>query len=640
VLTPFVQLSLICVIWVALRDARMNLTHFKGSVSGCLFLTFFLSLVAVSGQTGTNFWTKTSSGYWEEPFWSLGQMPNHDQAGVALNNPGWKALAIGANTTANFPNSLSIKNLLVESPVDSANQLLLNYAGPAVPLRIDTDLRIAGTNSSIVSYYSALKGANLYLGGAATFDQLSEAAFSTQVAVGFDGSAAQLTVLGGSILNAGSLSINYWATGGVAAVNMYSGAINASNIIEIGLGNVGMSGGNFRSAGINVFSGELRQSGGTNQTGSILLPHNRQQNGQGNYYLSGGTLLSSNLSLGDANPGGFTYYNGVFEQSGGVHTNSGGIVTWGVSRSAAHSISGTYRLSAGLLVTPSIQHFGGGFEQSGGTNRAGNITVGEEGTFLLSAGALSSSNTAICCGFGDPYYYRELRSFYTQTGGGHDVQLLFSSGHGAVASLQGGWLRVPDVSVGPDGELGLNGAAITNSGTFSIFGGSKVYANGNYPQLGKLVVQSGSSVLDFESGATTLRFQDSHTATWDSSALLTITNWSGFANGAGTDRLYVGTSSQGLTRAQLDHISFVNPPSFPPGSYPAVILATGEVVPTARPIVSMTHTTNRMVMSWSGNYQLWSSTNVTGPYSIIIGAASPYTNSFSEPRRFFYLRSP
>src|SRR4051812_49063138 len=168
----------------------------QGTVAACLFLTFLLCINSVSAQTGgTNSWIKPSSGFWEEPSWSLGQIPNHDQAGVVLNNPGWKALAITANTTANFPGSLWIKNLLVESPIDSANQLLLNYVGMAVPLRIDGDLRVVGTNSSLVSYYSGLRSANFYLGGVATFDQLSEATFSNQVVVGLDGNPGQLNLL-------------------------------------------------------------------------------------------------------------------------------------------------------------------------------------------------------------------------------------------------------------------------------------------------------------------------------------------------------------------------------------------------------------------------------------------------------------
>jgi hypothetical protein len=84
-----------------------------------------------------------------------------------------------------------------------------------------------------------------------------------------------------------------------------------------------------------------------------------------------------------------------------------------------------------------------------------------------------------------------LRSVYTQSGGSHEVQSLFSSGEGGLAQLQGGWLTAQQISIGPLAELGLTGAAVTNSGTFTMFGGAHVSANGNYQQLGKLIVTAG-----------------------------------------------------------------------------------------------------------------------------------------------------
>jgi len=326
-----------------------------------------------------------------------------------------------------------------------------------------------------------------------------------------------------------------------------------------------------------------------------------------------------------------------------------------VIRQALRSISGTYRLRAGLLVTPSIQQSeGGGFVQSGGTNRAGTIAVQGAGEFGLSGGSLSSSNTSVTSRYGDYTIYSNLRSSYTQSGGSHDVQSLFSSGEGGVAQLQGGWLNAPEISVGPLGGLSLSGAAVTNSGTFTILGGAHISAIGNYQQLGKLIVTPGpppagwppsewpsrsfATLLSFGSGATTLRFRDSRDVTWD--LPLVVTNWSGSPNGNGTHRFHVGTSAQGLTRAQLDLIRFANPAGLLPGTYPAVILATGEVVPGPRPTVSMTRSSSGMRFSWSGNYQLYTSTNVVGPYSPISGATSPYTNSFTDPQHFFFLRSP
>src|SRR2546430_14243531 len=59
------------------------------------------------GQTSAteNSWTKPSSGYWEEQaYWSLGVLPDATQS-VLFTNAGWKALAIGAQTSQNFPQS-------------------------------------------------------------------------------------------------------------------------------------------------------------------------------------------------------------------------------------------------------------------------------------------------------------------------------------------------------------------------------------------------------------------------------------------------------------------------------------------------------------------------------------------------------
>src|SRR5688572_30189445 len=70
----------------------MNLTNFGGALSGCLFLTFLLSVFTVSGESGgTNSWIKPSSGNWDDPSaWSLGVLPNSSQS-VLIANPGWKA---------------------------------------------------------------------------------------------------------------------------------------------------------------------------------------------------------------------------------------------------------------------------------------------------------------------------------------------------------------------------------------------------------------------------------------------------------------------------------------------------------------------------------------------------------------------
>src|SRR5438105_890918 len=79
-----------------------------------------------------NTWTKTSSAYWEEPFWSAGHLPTFTDGPIMFTNAGWKALAIGSATTANYPDSLRLTNLTIDAPPDSHNLLLLNWAGLSV----------------------------------------------------------------------------------------------------------------------------------------------------------------------------------------------------------------------------------------------------------------------------------------------------------------------------------------------------------------------------------------------------------------------------------------------------------------------------------------------------------------------------
>ena len=62
-----------------------------------------------------NSWTKPTSGYWEELYWSLGVRPAFDHS-IMFTNEGWKALAIGASTAQNFPSTMQIARLTVLSP--------------------------------------------------------------------------------------------------------------------------------------------------------------------------------------------------------------------------------------------------------------------------------------------------------------------------------------------------------------------------------------------------------------------------------------------------------------------------------------------------------------------------------------------
>src|SRR5437764_14883248 len=130
-------------------------------------ISFLFFVATASAVTDVNSWTKPTSGYWEEQaYWSLGVLPNATQS-VMFTNAGWKALAIGANTVQNFPQSMQIQDLQIASPVDSHNVFLMNFSGFQVPLQ--TASLTVGSNSSVVVQSSSLVTGFISLAG--TFSQ-------------------------------------------------------------------------------------------------------------------------------------------------------------------------------------------------------------------------------------------------------------------------------------------------------------------------------------------------------------------------------------------------------------------------------------------------------------------------------------
>src|SRR6185295_3869655 len=104
--------------------------------------------------SGTNYWTKPTSGNWDEPFWSLGVLPNASQS-VAIANSGWKAVAINPSTPIDFPDSMTVSNLTIQGAWDTENTLLLNFAGTALPLTMLNGLTLAD-GARIVNFSSGL----------------------------------------------------------------------------------------------------------------------------------------------------------------------------------------------------------------------------------------------------------------------------------------------------------------------------------------------------------------------------------------------------------------------------------------------------------------------------------------------------
>src|SRR5947207_7877105 len=125
-----------------------------GFVSVYVYSRWILVVVLTVATTASvaqpiNTWTKSTSGNWGEPFWSMGRLPMAGDR-VFVNNPGWKAVAIGASTMRNFPGSMEMQDLTVASPVDSFNTLLVNFTGFETPVKVTGRLTVESNAAAIV----------------------------------------------------------------------------------------------------------------------------------------------------------------------------------------------------------------------------------------------------------------------------------------------------------------------------------------------------------------------------------------------------------------------------------------------------------------------------------------------------------
>jgi hypothetical protein len=539
----------------------------------------------------TNEWTKATSGDWQEPFWSLGELPSTNHALIAFRNPGFKALAIQSSTTANHRDSLTIKNLLVDAPPASANLLLLNYAGLNVPLNVLHDFAI-GTNGALLSYYSRLQASNLQVNGTATFAEASTAAIADNLQVG---------------------ESPVWTNGAFGHLEI-SNAVVSTTYFDVPNGRVD------HYAGTNIITGSLALSSGRGGRFS-------------HYLLSGGVLMSRWVDIGYLG-------HAFFHQSGGIHTN-GGMDIFIRHESPGETSGGQYTLSGGMLHSANrLELRGGAFVQTGGTNYADILAMASGGSYTLYGGVLNCSNVSV-----GPYgglIPPDALSVFFQDGGVHTVlnQGILAITRYGLYRLNSGTLNVWSIHIEHRGELVLSGGTIAGNGGV-LMQASTLRATGIH-QLGRLQLQrgfqAGESTIDLSPNSTVLRFLDNRFVTWSSNVVLTILNWSGSLSGGGADQLIFGTNSMGLRPDQLAKTQFVNPAGLPPGRYLARILASGEVVPGDSASLAFMRSTNGMVLNWSDNFELLTATNLAGPFMPVTGATSPYTNSFTGPQRFFYLR--
>ena len=590
-----------------------------------------------------NSWTKPTSGSWEEQaYWSLGVLPGVTQS-VAFTNAGWKALAIGAATAQNFPQSLSVQSLEVGAPVDSYNTLLMNWSGLERPLQT-TSVTI-GSNSSVVVRGSALEvSGNLFTGGTFIQSDYSSVQVNGALSVGRFGESAYFltngTLVAGSLSmgfgmasglgrfvqyggsnNVGSVQVNtsgeYDIYGGETTVTdeitvgngdyarfasfyQYGGNVNADTFVN---GNYILSGGTIRGrmsapsgTDFHRVDASIVQAGGTNFVVSLDLGHPNRFGGRAFYVLSNG-VVRVDFSL--------TFRGGQFSQYNGLHTIASNLVMLGTDVGPGFATA-DYFLGGGTFSAGGLSAQAGTFRQEGGTN--------------LIAGDLVLSTAS-------PGFSPNMRP-------GSFV-------------LAGGFLSVNNISISDAAAFHHSGGVINHSGVLTLAAGLW-QARPGAQALGPLRLALGTltnywmnptnSSIDFPASASVLRLANSSAQLWALSAILYITNWRGLASGGGETQLFFGSNANGLTSQQLARIRFRNPAGFPAGDHLARILSTGEVVPVSRPPVSYSKNGSQMVIQWPSGWTLQTATNIAGPFADV-NTSSPYPYSAaSGAQRYFRLR--
>ena len=556
------------------------------------FVASVLVFTSTSVLAQTNSWTNPTGGKWEDAnSWSLGAPPGAGQM-VFVANHGWKAVSIDNNTAANFPQTMSIGTLWIISPgTDTVNTVLLNYAGLQTPLTA-SDLEVSNSTSMVI-LQSAVQTGYFSVGGTVTED------VSSQVSV-----SNALLVYGAYYLTNGTVNTSTANGSGESVRGQFvqAGGSNYCGSLLV-MGEYDLSGGqlvlpppNNSVEGLQDFGNFVQSGGSVNSTVIVGV----SGNGGGNYQLSGGFVNADYLAI-PANPDtgtDTTPDTSYMVQTGG--TNVAGWVDVGQEYGFGNPSMGlgTYSLSNGLFVSGTLNIDGqGNFYQYGGVHSNASMTLSqtELATFTnyfvpahyyLNGGTFTSGSVS------------DQSSVFSQAGGSSQITTLgiISGQYGLTA----GQLSVANLSLSSGAIFLQSGGTVILSGTL-ILSDSSITVGPGSQQLGELQLSTGgstNSTFTLSSGASALRFANSSSLAWSSGAMLIISNWNGSTSGGGSQQIFFGSDNTALTSQQLSQIRFQNPAGFVPGSYPATILASGEIVPNTGPI----GTANSWINPTSGNW--------------------------------------
>src|SRR5438105_2982668 len=269
-------------------------------------------------------------------------------------------------------------------------------------------------------------------------------------------------------------------------------------------------------------------SSGTGLPSSWTNGNNAFFNGTAGTVTVGSGVSAARLTLGVS---GYTISGSNALTLTGTGTGSSGAISANNS-SGTNTISAPVNLGASSGSTQTLnQTSGGTLVVSGAISSTNSVTVSVTG-----GGTVRFSNTNM---------YSGATNISSATLEAAAAGALGSTS--AITINSGGTLLLSNS--GTSDHIN-NAASITlNGGTLNTGGVSEHGAANNTPGLGVLTLQT-YSIIDMASGASIIAFTDSHLASWSGS--LAIYNWSGTPKtGSGTDRLYFGADTSGLSTSQL-----------------------------------------------------------------------------------------
>lgn len=354
------------------------------------------------------------------------------------------------------------------------------------------------------------------------------------------GVITQITGGSGAInFNGGTTQI-YSKTGGTIS-NIVNFSVISGSTLDVGTSLIDGSTGTFTlSSGAGIITAHSQGLSIAAGTGSIQVTGSKTYNSGANYTYNGTVAQVTGNGLTQNTPANLTINNSA-----------------GVTLSAATTISGLLTMTSGSLNMANTDLNVGSLTGSGnltnssGTAGARTITIGNDNSSPAAFSGVISNGTATSVAV-------------TKSGTGTLI-LSGTNTYNGLTTVSGGTLQYGIANALSSGPVALNG------GTFST-GATTGYGDA----LGTLNLTENSSIK-LGTGNHSLNFAASNGVSWTAGKTLTVTGWTGSYNGtSGTaGKIFVGTTSTGLTTSQLAQIQFFNGTAY----FNAIILATGEVVP-------------------------------------------------------------